>query len=88
SSASRAIGPGRAPAPAPPAPALARAPSAAPAPPALDLPVGSVADPETGLERLSTTPAAAVAGVVGGALLLAGLVAAGFRARARLGRLG
>jgi len=38
---------------------------------------------------LSTGPAtAAVAGVVGGALLLAGMVAAGFRARARLGRLG
>jgi len=37
---------------------------------------------------LSTAPAtAAVAGVVGGVLLLAGMVAAGFRARPRLGRL-
>ena len=66
------------------APATARAPGAASAPP-----VGSVADRREGLPRLSTPPSlAAVAGVAGGALLFVAMVAAGFRARARLGRLG
>ena len=88
SSPSRAAGPARAPATssasalAPPTPAASAAPELAP-------PVGRVADRQAGFPRLSTAPAtAAVAGVVGGALLLAGMVAAGFRARARLGRLG
>jgi hypothetical protein len=62
----------------------ARASAAEPAPP-----VGSVADRREGFPRLSTPPGlAAVAGVAGGVLLLVALVAAGFRARARLGRLG
>ena len=66
------------------APATARAPDAASAPP-----VGSVADRREGFPRLSTPPSlAAVAGVAGGALLFVAMVAAGFRARARLGRLG
>jgi hypothetical protein len=52
-------------------------------------PVGSVADRREELSRLSTPPSlAAVAGVAGGALLFVAMVAAGFRARARLGRLG
>jgi hypothetical protein len=52
-------------------------------------PVGSVADRWEGFPRLSTPPGlAAVAAVAGGALLFVALVAAGFRARARLGRLG
>jgi hypothetical protein len=62
----------------------ARASAAEPAPP-----VGSVADLREGFPRLSTPPGlAAVAGVAGGVLLLVAMVAAGFRARARLGRLG
>ncbi|HEX3212478.1 MAG TPA: hypothetical protein VH016_07905, partial [Actinomycetota bacterium] len=64
---------------------LARAPSDASAAAAPAPPVGSVAERQEGFPASSTAPAA---GVVGGALLLAGLVAAGFRARARLGRLG
>jgi hypothetical protein len=52
-------------------------------------PVGSVADRREGFPRLSTPPGlAVVAGVAGGALLFVAMVAAGFRARARLGRLG
>jgi hypothetical protein len=51
--------------------------------------VGSVAEGRSGFPRLSTTPSrAALVGVAGGALLLLALVVAGFRARARLGRLG
>jgi hypothetical protein len=76
--------------PAPPAAAAAepdtraRASAADPAPP-----VGSVADRREGFPRLSTAPGlAAVAGIAGGVLLLVSMVAAGFRARARLGRLG
>jgi hypothetical protein len=68
------------------APATVRSPAtaAASAPP-----VGSVADRREGFPRLSTPPSlAAVAGVAGGALLFVAMVAAGFRARARLGRLG
>jgi hypothetical protein len=68
------------------APATVRSPAtaAASAPP-----VGSVADRWEGFPRLSTPPSlAAVAGVAGGALLFVAMVAAGFRARARLGRLG
>jgi hypothetical protein len=67
-------------------PATPRAPATAAAsrPPA-----GSVADRGEGFPRLSTPPSlAAVAGVAGGALLFVAMVAAGFRARARLGRLG
>ncbi len=72
----------------------ADASAAQPAPPANSAaeaapPVGSVADRGEGFPRLSTPPGvAAVAGVAGGALLLVAMVAAGFRARARLGRLG
>jgi hypothetical protein len=68
------------------APATVRSPAtaAASAPP-----VGSVADRREGFPRLSTPPSlGAVAGVAGGALLFVAIVAAGFRARARLGRLG
>ena len=68
------------------APATVRSPAtaAASAPP-----VGSVADRREGFPRLSTPPSlGAVAGVAGGALLFVAMVAAGFRARARLGRLG
>ena len=49
----------------------------------------SVADRRAGGARLSTAPdPAAVAGVAAGVLALAAMVAAGFRARARLARLG
>jgi hypothetical protein len=77
--------------PAPPAATSAAEPSArAPATAiASGPPVGSVADRREGFPRLSTPPSlAAVAGVAGGALLFVAMVAAGFRARARLGRLG
>ena len=57
--------------------------------------MGSVAAQRAGLPRLSTTPSAAAPGATspsvaaaGGVLLVAAMVAAGFRARARLGRLG
>jgi hypothetical protein len=88
SPAGLAGGPKRAPAAAPPAPELASAPPTASAAPEPAPPVGSVADRQAGFPRLSTAPAVAVAAVVGGALLLAAMVAAAFRARARLGRLG
>ena len=77
--------------PAPPAATTAAEPSTqAPASAAASAPlVGSVADRREGLPRPSTPPSlAAVAGVAGGALLFVAMVAAGFRARARLGRLG
>lgn len=77
--------------PAPPAATSAAEPSTrATAAAAASAPlVGSVADRREGLPRLSTPPSlAAVAGVAGGALLFVAMVAAGFRARARLGRLG
>jgi hypothetical protein len=77
--------------PAPPAAPSAAEPSTrAPASAAEAAPpVGSVADRREGFPRLSTPPGlAAVAAVAGGALLFVAMVAAGFRARARLGRLG
>ena len=77
--------------PAPPAATSAAEPSTrAPASTAASAPlVGSVADRRERLPRVSTPPSlAAVAGVAGGALLFVAMVAAGFRARARLGRLG
>jgi hypothetical protein len=77
--------------PTPPAATSAAEPSTrAPASAAASAPlVGSLADRREGLPRLSTPPSfAAVAGVAGGVLLFVALVAAGFRARARLGRLG
>jgi hypothetical protein len=52
-------------------------------------PVGSAAGRRAGFPRLSTPPSfVAVGGVAGGALLFVAMVTAGFRARARLGRLG
>jgi hypothetical protein len=68
------------------APATVRAPATAAA---SSPPVGSVAHRGEGFPRLSTSPSlAAVAGIAAGALLFVAMVAAGFRARARLGRLG
>jgi hypothetical protein len=77
--------------PAPPAATSAAEPSTrAPASDAEAAPpMGSVADRREGFPRLSTPSGlAAVAGVAGGALMLVAMVAAGFRARARLRRLG
>ena len=55
------------------------------------LPEAVRADPNTATAAPTSATApglAAAAGVAGGVLLLAAMVAAGFRARARLGRLG
>ena len=70
-----------APEPAPPGAAQPRPPLSSPL-------VGSVANGRSEGARLSTAPdPAAVAGVAAGVLALATMVAAGFRARSRLGRL-
>ena len=65
-------------------PASTRLSAPEPAPP-----VGSVAERRPGVAARSTpSDLVGVAGVAGAVLLLAAMVAAGFRARARLGRLG
>jgi hypothetical protein len=48
----------------------------------------SVAAPSVAAPSATSPSLAAAAGVTGGVLLVAAMVAAGFRARARLGRLG
>jgi hypothetical protein len=76
--------------PAPPATSAAEPTTRAPSSAAESAPpVASVADRREGPPRLSTPPGlTVVAGVAGGALVLVAMVAAAFRARARLGKLG